>query len=83
MTTCAAADGLMIVRYRVTAADFARFPKLRAVCRMGVGYDSDRSQGGGGAPGDGAERAGLRHHRGRRPRDVAGAGAAARAAAAP
>jgi phosphoglycerate dehydrogenase-like enzyme len=36
---CAAADGLMILRYRVTAADFARFPKLRAVCRMGVGYD--------------------------------------------
>jgi C-terminal binding protein len=36
---CAAADGLMIVRYRVTEADFVRFPKLRAVCRMGVGYD--------------------------------------------
>jgi C-terminal binding protein len=36
---CAAADGLMIVRYRVSEADFARFPKLRAVCRMGVGYD--------------------------------------------
>jgi phosphoglycerate dehydrogenase-like enzyme len=36
---CAAADGLMILRYRVTEADFARFPKLRAVCRMGVGYD--------------------------------------------
>ena len=29
----------MILRYRVTEADFARFPKLRAVCRMGVGYD--------------------------------------------
>ena len=28
---CAAADGLMILRYRVTAADLARFPKLRAV----------------------------------------------------
>ena len=37
---CAAADGLMTLRHRVTAKDFARFPKLRAVCRMGVGYDS-------------------------------------------
>jgi C-terminal binding protein len=37
---CAAADGLMILRYKVTAADFARFPKLRAICRMGVGYDN-------------------------------------------
>lgn len=37
---CAAADGLMIVRFRVTEADLARFPKLRAICRMGVGYDS-------------------------------------------
>jgi phosphoglycerate dehydrogenase-like enzyme len=36
---CAATDGLMIVRYRVTEADFSRFPKLHAVCRMGVGYD--------------------------------------------
>jgi hypothetical protein len=36
---CAAADGLMILRQRVSAADFARFTKLRAVCRMGVGYD--------------------------------------------
>jgi phosphoglycerate dehydrogenase-like enzyme len=36
---CAAADGLMLLRYRVSAADFARFPRLRAVCRMGVGYD--------------------------------------------
>ena len=36
---CAAAEGLRILRYRVTEADFARFPKLRAVCRMGVGYD--------------------------------------------
>lgn len=36
---CAQADGLMNMRYQVTAADFARFPKLRAVCRMGVGYD--------------------------------------------
>lgn len=37
---CAAADGLMTLRHRVTAKDFERFPKLRAVCRMGVGYDS-------------------------------------------
>ncbi len=36
---CAQADGLMNMRYQVTAADYARFPKLRAVCRMGVGYD--------------------------------------------
>jgi C-terminal binding protein len=36
---CAAAEGLMILRYRVSAADLARFPKLRAICRMGVGYD--------------------------------------------
>jgi C-terminal binding protein len=37
---CAAADGLMILRQRVAAADLARFTKLRAICRMGVGYDS-------------------------------------------
>lgn len=37
---CAAADGLMILRYKVTGADLARFPKLRAICRMGVGYDN-------------------------------------------
>ena len=37
---CAAADGLMTLRHRVTAKDFERFPKLRAVCRMGVGYDT-------------------------------------------
>ncbi len=36
---CAAADGLMIMRLRVTAADLRRFPRLRAICRMGVGYD--------------------------------------------
>ena len=36
---CAQADGLMNMRYRVSETDFARFPKLRAVCRMGVGYD--------------------------------------------
>ncbi|HYZ21075.1 MAG TPA: C-terminal binding protein [Rhodopila sp.] len=37
---CAAADGLMILRYKVTAKDLERFPKLRAICRMGVGYDN-------------------------------------------
>ncbi|MSP00340.1 MAG: C-terminal binding protein [Acetobacteraceae bacterium] len=36
---CAQADGLMILRYKVTEQDLARFPKLRFVCRMGVGYD--------------------------------------------
>ena len=36
---CAQADGLMILRYKVTEAQLARFPKLRFVCRMGVGYD--------------------------------------------
>lgn len=35
----ASADGLMILRFRVSAEDLARFTKLRAVCRMGVGYD--------------------------------------------
>jgi len=37
---CAAADGLMILRFKVGAADLRRFPKLRAICRMGVGYDN-------------------------------------------
>src|ERR1700761_2210451 len=36
---CAQADGLMTLRFRVTENDLARFPKLRFVCRMGVGYD--------------------------------------------
>jgi phosphoglycerate dehydrogenase-like enzyme len=36
---CAAADGLMIMRWGVTAADLDRFPQLRCVVRMGVGYD--------------------------------------------
>jgi phosphoglycerate dehydrogenase-like enzyme len=36
---CAQADGLMTLRFRVTESDLARFPKLRFVCRMGVGYD--------------------------------------------
>ena len=30
----------MILRYKVTAADLPRFPRLRAICRMGVGYDN-------------------------------------------
>jgi len=37
---CAAAEGLMTLRYKVTAADLPRFPRLRAICRMGVGYDN-------------------------------------------
>ena len=37
---CAAAEGLMILRFKVTADDLKRFPRLRAVCRMGVGYDN-------------------------------------------
>jgi phosphoglycerate dehydrogenase-like enzyme len=36
---CAAADGLMLFRQWLGAADFPRFSKLRAVVRMGVGYD--------------------------------------------
>jgi phosphoglycerate dehydrogenase-like enzyme len=36
---CAAADGLMILRQRVSGADLARFSRLRCVVRMGVGYD--------------------------------------------
>jgi phosphoglycerate dehydrogenase-like enzyme len=36
---CAAADGLMILGFPVTGADLARFPRLRAIVRMGVGYD--------------------------------------------
>ena len=36
---CAATDGLMIFRHWLTAEDAARFPRLRAVVRMGVGYD--------------------------------------------
>ena len=36
---CQAADGLMLFRYWLGEADFARFPRLRAVVRMGVGYD--------------------------------------------
>lgn len=36
---CAEADGLMILGFPVTGADMGRFPKLRAIVRMGVGYD--------------------------------------------
>ena len=36
---CAAADGLMIMRHPVSAEDIARFPRLRAIVRMGVGFD--------------------------------------------
>jgi len=36
---CAAADGLMLFRQFLTADDLARFTRLRAVVRMGVGYD--------------------------------------------
>jgi phosphoglycerate dehydrogenase-like enzyme len=36
---CAEADGLMIMGFAVTGADLERFPRLRAVVRMGVGYD--------------------------------------------
>src|SRR3984957_19006768 len=36
---CAEADGLMIMGFGVTGADLERFPRLRAIVRMGVGYD--------------------------------------------
>lgn len=36
---CAEADGLMIFRQWVSAQDLERFPRLRAIVRMGVGYD--------------------------------------------
>ena len=36
---CAEVEGLMIFRQFVRAADLGRFPRLRAVVRMGVGYD--------------------------------------------
>ena len=36
---CAEADGLMLFRHWAGAADLARFTKLRAIVRMGVGYD--------------------------------------------
>ncbi|MGH7044316.1 MAG: NAD(P)-dependent oxidoreductase, partial [Acetobacteraceae bacterium] len=44
---CARADGLMILRQSVQEADLARFTRLRAVVRMGVGYDKiDRKAAG-------------------------------------
>ncbi len=36
---CAEADGLMTLRMAVPAEQIARFPRLRVVVRMGVGYD--------------------------------------------
>ena len=36
---CAEVDGLMIMRYAVSTEDIDRFPRLRAIVRMGVGYD--------------------------------------------
>jgi phosphoglycerate dehydrogenase-like enzyme len=36
---CAEVDGLMIMRYAVTLEDLELFPRLRAIVRMGVGYD--------------------------------------------
>ena len=36
---CQAADGLMVFRNWASEADLARFAKLRAIVRMGVGYD--------------------------------------------
>ena len=36
---CADVEGLMVMRHGVTAADFKKFPNLRCVVRMGVGYD--------------------------------------------
>jgi phosphoglycerate dehydrogenase-like enzyme len=36
---CAEVDGLMIMRHAVSAADIECFPRLRAIVRMGVGYD--------------------------------------------
>jgi phosphoglycerate dehydrogenase-like enzyme len=36
---CDGIDGLMAQRFAVTREDMARFPKLKCVVRMGVGYD--------------------------------------------
>ena len=36
---CAEVEGLLVLGQRVTEADFDRFPALRVVVRMGVGYD--------------------------------------------
>lgn len=36
---CASVNGLMIFRHYLTKEDVARFPLLKVVVRMGVGYD--------------------------------------------
>ena len=36
---CAEVEGLLVFRQWLSAADIARFPRLRCVVRMGVGYD--------------------------------------------
>ncbi len=36
---CAEVEGLMIMRLAVSREDIARFPKLKCIVRMGVGYD--------------------------------------------
>ena len=36
---CAEVDGLMVLRFFVSRDDLARFPKLKCMVRMGVGYD--------------------------------------------
>jgi phosphoglycerate dehydrogenase-like enzyme len=36
---CAEVNGLMISRFTVSAEDIDRFPRLRCILRMGVGYD--------------------------------------------
>jgi phosphoglycerate dehydrogenase-like enzyme len=36
---CADVDGLMLFRLWASEADLARFPRLRVIVRMGVGYD--------------------------------------------
>ncbi len=36
---CAAAEGLMVLDVHIGAEDLPRFPRLRTIVRMGVGYD--------------------------------------------
>ncbi|MGX1308126.1 phosphoglycerate dehydrogenase-like enzyme [Amorphus suaedae] len=36
---CGRVDGLMVFRHHITADDLDRFPKLRVLVRMGVGFD--------------------------------------------
>jgi len=38
-TACAEADGLMTLHLAIPGEQIARFPRLRAIVRMGVGYD--------------------------------------------